>query len=63
MKFFLIKKLYLKNHNNNNDKNDKIGGNVPIANDINKSFSNLDINGGSIIFRNKYKNNKIKLNI
>lgn len=62
MKFFLIKKLYLKNHNNN-DKNDKKGGNVPIANEINKSFSNLDINGGSIIYRNKYKNNKIKLNI
>ena len=63
MKFFLIKKLYLKNNNKNDDKNDKIGGNVPITNDINKSFSNLDINGGSIIFRNKYKNNKIKLNI
>ena len=56
MKFFLIKKMFLKN-------NDKKGGNVPIAEELNKNFSNLNINGGSIIYRNKYKNNKIKLNI
>jgi hypothetical protein len=60
MKFILIKKMYLKNNKN------KKGGNVPIINDINnlnKNFNDLNINGGSIIFRNKYKKNKIKLNI
>lgn len=52
--------MYLKNNKN------KKGGNVPIINDINnlnKNFNDLNINGGSIIFRNKYKKNKIKLNI
>ena len=52
--------MYLKNNKN------KKGGNVPIINDINNlnnNFNDFNINGGSIIFRNKYKKNKIKLNI
>lgn len=62
MKFFLIKKYYL-NGKNGKLKNEINGGNVPIVNELNRNFNNLNLNGGSIIYRNKYKNNKIKLNI
>lgn len=57
----MIKKMFLKDKKMNN-KNDKKGGNVVLIDDLNKNLSNLDINGGSLIYRNKYKN-KIKLNI
>jgi len=62
MKFFLIKRMYL--NKNKNNKNNKKGGNVAIVNDdnLNNKFNNLNMNGGSIIYRNKNKN-KIKLNI
>jgi hypothetical protein len=62
MKFFMIKKMFLNNKKMNN-KNDKKGGNFVLLDDLNKNLSNLDINGGSVIYRNKYKSNKIKLNI
>lgn len=60
MKFFLIKRMYL----NKNNKNNKKGGNVAIVNDdnLNNKFNNLNMSGGSIIYRNKNKN-RIKLNI
>ena len=54
--------MYL--NKNKNNKNNKKGGNVAIVNDdnLNNKFNNLNMNGGSIIYRNKNKN-KIKLNI
>jgi hypothetical protein len=58
----MIKKMFLNNKKMNN-KNDKKGGNFVLLDDLNKNLSNLDINGGSVIYRNKYKSNKIKLNI
>jgi hypothetical protein len=66
MKFKMMKNLYLKKIDK--EKVDKEKGDFEekelLINNINKKNNDIDITGGSILSRNKYKDKKrIKLNI
>ena len=70
MKFKMIKNLFIKKSNKNYDEKKDEEEKELLINNINEkknnvnNMDNIDITGGSILSRNKYKDKKrIKLNI
>jgi len=70
MKFKMMKHLFIKKSNKNYDEKKDDEEKELLINNINekknnvKNIDNIDITGGSILSRNKYKDKKrIKLNI
>jgi hypothetical protein len=63
MKFKMMKHLYLKKVEKDKVDNEEKEPLIKL-NNIDKKNNDIDITGGSVLSRNKYKNkNRIKLNI